>query len=226
MLSLEEEGAYIRLLAFCWQHGSIPADPEQCAKLIGKGSSTNLVRVVQQLFELSSDDASRMVHERLDEERVKQAVWREKCSGGGKKSAENRKNLKGSSTTLARVVGTGLQLKGNSSSSSSSSSTPISPQPPAPPSLDLEVETLSASIPQEQIEVASWFGRRPTTEWSEKELKAWGKIPKPIDPDDWKAIRWYYTQSGCAYLRKDLVTLLNNWTGEIDRAKNYDPNAK
>jgi len=28
MMTLEEEGVYIRLLCFCWTHGSIPADPE------------------------------------------------------------------------------------------------------------------------------------------------------------------------------------------------------
>ena len=78
----------------------------------------------------------------------------------------------------------------------------------------------------EQIEVGSWFSRRPTTAWSAKELKVWENIPKPIDSEDWQALKWYYTRSGCKYLRKDIFTLLNNWSGEIDRAKNYDPNEK
>jgi hypothetical protein len=118
------------------------------------------------------------------------------------------------------------------SSSSSSSNTPISPKPPASPSSEEEVLQLEAESPPrpsltpEQLEVGSWFGRRPTTAWSEKELKAWAKVPKPIDPDDWQALRWFYTQSGCDYLRRDIVTLLNNWTGEIDRAKNFNPERK
>jgi hypothetical protein len=104
--------------------------------------------------------------------------------------------------------------------------TPISPKPPAPPSLVLEVQESKPSLSREQIEIGSWFNRRPTTPWSEKELKAWAKISKPIDSEDWQALRWFYTQSGCQYLRRDILTLLNNWTGEIDRAKNYNPDQK
>lgn len=222
-MSLEEEGAYIRLLSSCWKHGSIPANPEQCARLIGKGASTTLATVVQAMFQPDPSDPMKLVHDRLDMERRKQAEWREKSAEGGRKSAEKRAKSSSKSKGGSRVVQPPYQPKGNSSSSSSSSSTPISPND----SLNFEQDQPSkVPLPFEQYEIASWFGRRPTTRWSEKELKAWGKIPKPIDPDDWKAIRWYYTQSGCSYLRKDLVTLLNNWTGEIDRAKNYDPNAK
>jgi uncharacterized protein YdaU (DUF1376 family) len=97
MLSLEEEGAYIRLLAFCWQHGSIPSDPKQTAKLIGKGCSTNLARVVLGMFIKSSTDPDRMVHDRLETEREKQVAWREKCSVGGQNSAKLKK-------TAPRVV--------------------------------------------------------------------------------------------------------------------------
>jgi hypothetical protein len=121
---------------------------------------------------------------------------------------------------------TTVKQKPTPSSSSSSSNTPISPKPPAPPSLVLEVQESKPSLTPEQIEVGSWFNRRPTTPWSEKELKTWAKIPKPIDPEDWQALRWFYTQSGCQYLRRDILTLLNNWTGEIDRAKNYNPDQK
>jgi len=32
-MTLEEEGVYIRLLCYCWSAGSIPKDPERCAKL-------------------------------------------------------------------------------------------------------------------------------------------------------------------------------------------------
>jgi uncharacterized protein YdaU (DUF1376 family) len=91
MLTLEEEGAYIRLVSSCWQHGSIPSDPDQCARIVGKGCSTTVARVVQAMFH-PSHEIGRLVHERLDLERIKQADWREKSSLGGKKSAEMRKN--------------------------------------------------------------------------------------------------------------------------------------
>jgi uncharacterized protein YdaU (DUF1376 family) len=96
MLTLEEEGAYIRLLCYCWQHGSIPADPEQIARLVGKGASTTLATTVQAMFKQSKTE-ERLVHDRLEREKCKQAVWREKSAEGGRKSAEKRK---GGSTTL------------------------------------------------------------------------------------------------------------------------------
>jgi len=79
----------------------------------------------------------------------------------------------------------------------------------------------------EQIEVASWFHRKPTTEWSKKEKATWLPIETFFDftSDEWKALRFYY-RSGCKYCRQDLQTLLNNWNGEIDRAKKFDPDAK
>lgn len=103
MLTLEEEGAYIRLLASCWQHGSIPADPEMAAKIIGKGGSTTLATTVLTMFQPAKEQG-RMTHDRLELEREKQAAWRAKSSAGGKKSAEMRSNLKGGSTTVPMVV--------------------------------------------------------------------------------------------------------------------------
>jgi uncharacterized protein YdaU (DUF1376 family) len=90
MMTLEEEGAYIRLMAYCWQHGDIPACPEKAARLIGKGASTTLATNVLTMFQ-AIDGTDRMNHDRLETERVKQAEWREKSSQGGKKSAESRK---------------------------------------------------------------------------------------------------------------------------------------
>lgn len=118
---------------------------------------------------------------------------------------------------------------------------PLSPNPPipththTPPPTRAREEQLTLSDEEEtpkppkpwnptpeQIEVASWFSRRPTTRWSRDEASLWKKL-QPIATDDWEAAKWYYSESGCPYLRKDLQTLLNNWNGEVDRAKNYDP---
>ena len=74
--------------------------------------------------------------------------------------------------------------------------------------------------------MAALVGRKASTLWSDKELAKWAKIQKPVDTEDWQALRWYYLQSGCGHVRRDLFTLLNNWNGEIDRAKKFDPDAK
>jgi uncharacterized protein YdaU (DUF1376 family) len=128
MMTLEEEGAYIRLIASCWQHGSIPADPERCARLLGKGGSTTLATVVQAMFQPDPNDRTKLVHDRLLQEREKQKTWREKSAAGGKKSAEKRaekaKNAPVSPSVVkggSRVVEPPYQPNGNSSSSSSSS---------------------------------------------------------------------------------------------------------
>jgi len=77
----------------------------------------------------------------------------------------------------------------------------------------------------EQIDTASWFGMRPTTKWDSKWQKQWKELVKDFDftSEDYTALKWYYTESGCPYLRKDLGTLINHWQGEIIRAKNYEP---
>ncbi len=117
-MTLEEEGAYIRLLCYCWSAGSIPADPERCARLIGKGCSVETAAVVQRLFNGPSANVERLVHKRLEKEREKQRLFREKASAAGKKSGKAR------AAKLIQEQGsnersTNVQPKLNSSSSSS-----------------------------------------------------------------------------------------------------------
>jgi uncharacterized protein YdaU (DUF1376 family) len=89
-MTLEEEGVYIRLLCYCWASGSIPADPERCAKLAGKGCSVATATVVQRSFNEHPTDPQRLVHDRLEIERENQRTRREQASSAGKKSAERR----------------------------------------------------------------------------------------------------------------------------------------
>lgn len=113
MMTLEEEGAYIRLLCYCWLHGSIPDDDAQIARLISKGASTTLATTVKAMFNQHTTDG-KLIHDRLDHERSKQSEWSRKSSEGGKKSAELRKGG-------SRVVQPPYQPKGNITSTSTSS---------------------------------------------------------------------------------------------------------
>lgn len=125
LMTCEEEGAYIRLLAYCWREGSIPSSPEAAARLC-KHCSTTVAEVVLQRFTLKPKDETRMIHDRLEKERKKQAEWRRKSSAGGKASAKSKSEKKNGSepqvnhpsTTLEQMV----QPKVNSSSLSLSSS--------------------------------------------------------------------------------------------------------
>jgi hypothetical protein len=44
------------------------------------------------MFTPHPTDGTKLVHDRLESEKNKQAAWKEKCSAGGKKSAESKKN--------------------------------------------------------------------------------------------------------------------------------------
>lgn len=90
MMTLEEEGAYIRLLCYCWLHGTIPADLDMIARIIGKGGSTTVARAVQAMFNQHPTNPALLVHERLETEREKQAAWRAKSAEGGRNSGKLR----------------------------------------------------------------------------------------------------------------------------------------
>lgn len=116
----QEEGIYIRLLCYCWNHGSLPANIDKITRLLKNGANHNATTLepVLKCFVLNEDGD--YINPRLEKERKKQEEHREKSSRGGKISAEIRQNkqeLKGGSL----LVEDGLTPKSNSSSSSSSS---------------------------------------------------------------------------------------------------------
>lgn len=130
MMTLEEEGMYIRLLCYCWREGSLPNDDEQLLRLV-KGGSTTALTNVKRRFEIGSNDGSRLVSKRLDAERERQRIWAEKSREGGVKSGEIRRRAspKGGSSLV------GEWLKPSSSSSSSKEQ-----QPPTPLSVRVDAK--------------------------------------------------------------------------------------
>ena len=171
LMTLEEEGAYIRLLCYCWKHGHIPSDPIQLAHLIGKGASVALATKVSKMF--LDKGGSRLVHDKLEELRAERNRWVEKSRQGGLKSAANRRKLKeyedqpnhpanhpsNGGTDLVEVC---LQPKGNTSSSSSSSinSPPFSANP-------TKEEVLAYA---DQIGLVAW---KAEDWWLDMESKGW-----------------------------------------------------
>lgn len=72
MMSLEEEGAYNRLIEYCWLNGWIPSDAQKVVRLVGKGCTLEIAQVCLDMFEPHPTDADKMVHGRLEVEREKQ----------------------------------------------------------------------------------------------------------------------------------------------------------
>lgn len=71
-----------------------------------------------------------------------------------------------------------------------------------------------------------WFKRRPDTQFSERELKMVVSVSIMKTPEEDIAVLDGYYSSDAPYKRKDILTLLNNWNGEIDRAKDWKSHGK
>lgn len=142
LLSLEEEGAYIRLLSYCWLHGSIPADPVSLCRLIGKGASTTLATTLATMFKPGRTDGT-LTHDRLESEREKQDAWRAKSSAGGLKSAELRASKSAPINGHSKGASTTLPTKRQHSCLQSSDSINLASAPPQR-ARDLIFEALSA----------------------------------------------------------------------------------
>lgn len=181
LLSLEEEGAYIRLLCYCWNEGSIPNDPEACARLIGKGASTTLATKLLPRFTKDANDPSRLVHARLEKEREKQRAWSEKSKLGGKKSGESRKKaseMKGGSC----LVEPPYEPNGNSSSSSSHFSEREGAHIPSVEEI-IEYGEMGAGIPRayceefhaKTCETHGWIVNKQLIDWRRKISRFWGQ---------------------------------------------------
>lgn len=85
ILTLEEEGAYRRLLDWCWIEGSVPAAPDELGMLVKCDTSTSeglekATRIANRLrpFFAESRGGDRWTHHRLEAERAEQAEKRAK----------------------------------------------------------------------------------------------------------------------------------------------------
>lgn len=210
-----EIGAYMLLLCYQWGHGSIPSEKARMERAAYGPVSDHVLKK----FRLCEDGQLR--NERMEKEREKQAEYRAQQSAKGKASAQARFNR---GSTVVQPSG---QPKPNSPSPSPSPS-PISAtdtvsQTPKPP------PTTDASHPWEGDwkRLGKLFRRRESTLPTPKEMKALKAIT-PIPAEDFKLIESYYNfphPPAADYRRRDLQTLLNNWPGELDRARRFKPSS-
>jgi uncharacterized protein YdaU (DUF1376 family) len=130
-----EEGAYIRLLCYCWNDPdcTLPDDDEVLARLsrLGEGWFNGGSTALRRCFMPHPKKPGRLFNSRLLDERKKQEAWRKKSREGGIQSGKTRaktRDLKEKSGGSAvegwlkngsTVVRSKREPKGNSSSSSS-----------------------------------------------------------------------------------------------------------
>lgn len=79
-MSLAEEGAYRRAIDYCWLQGYLPIDPKGVARIIGKGCTEKVARIVIEMF---VEKDGQLLHDRLLEEKEKQEKFREKQTQNG-----------------------------------------------------------------------------------------------------------------------------------------------
>ena len=86
-MSQAETGAYIRLLCHQWNRGSIPVETER-QQLLAKGKISDHV-----LSKFPKSEDGSLKNERLENERIKQAEYRDKQREKGLKSGQARAEI-------------------------------------------------------------------------------------------------------------------------------------
>lgn len=133
-MSTVEVGAYIRFLAFQWQQGAIPTDPDEQARIAGV-KAIKLVKVLAK-FELGDD--GRLRNRRMETERAKIESARFRNSENGAKGGRPRRQSDKKPTENPPVLlGFPNSKPGNSQSESepeteakSEACTPVVPKDP------------------------------------------------------------------------------------------------
>ncbi len=103
--------------------------------------------------------------------------------------------------------------------------------PPKPPVVVKEPTQKQKEREELKVRLGGFFNRRPTRAWSEKELIALRKVE--TNDEEIELLEWFYRLEAPELKpyeqhlpvhdrRRDLITLLNNWPGEVDKAKRQE----
>ncbi len=93
VMSLQECGAYIRLIALCWIEGTLPVDTERLARLVGVPLATfrKIWPALDPCFRAHPTNSDRLIHPRLEREREKQENFRRRQSDNGRRGGRPKK---------------------------------------------------------------------------------------------------------------------------------------
>lgn len=120
LMDFRQKGIYMDLLCHCWLEGSIPAEPELLARMLGIDAVAfkDDWKWIEPCFKVSKKDNTKMIHPRLETEREKQKNF----SGKQKKIAEKRWLKEKTEYATALPEEKTWHASGNALQSSSSSS--------------------------------------------------------------------------------------------------------
>jgi len=248
-----QRGWYIQLLNEAWDGSPQCMLPNNDAMLQKLACVSELARsqrdfndrwkAVRSMFNV---DGEYVYNERQLEELAGQKQRRQAAIKAGNASAKAREKKRKELQLLKRKHlndgngrSTDAQREGNEKPTLQSSTAPSSSgytSPPIPPKGGQQKKRKKrltvAEKKRMKVEVNSdtmrrigrWFGRNPDTLWSRYEAEALDQL-SPIDPSELDLLESYYmpADGNKEYRRKDVGTLLNNWTGELDRASAWTP---
>ncbi len=132
-MNMEEVGVYTYLLFADWLEGGLPDDLTVVEGWL-KHRCTTVDSLKKPWAKFTVIKDGRRFNKRLDQEREKQQLWREKSSEGGKKSADARRERKGGASVV--------QPKGKGGAHSDSVSVSVS---------DSDKESKKEKTPQEIV---------------------------------------------------------------------------
>lgn len=169
-MTLEAEGAYVRLLAYNWQDGSIPSDFRQLSRLCKTTPRKMEIlwnEFLHECFTGEGQPEGRLVNLRLERVRSEQVEYRNKKASAGQKGAEARwKDKQTDGTAIVLPLANCMANDGSSSPSPSSS----------PSSIKKQGKT---------VEVRADARRLPFKDFMFAELRRVGVEPVP-DAADWQ----------------------------------------
>lgn len=235
-MSQTEVGAYILLLCQQWNRGSIPTKQDRLA-LLAKGKVSNHV-----LSKFNQGDDGQLRNNRMELVRKSLAEFKESKSTAGKNGAAKRWHSH--STAIAQpTLNHGSPTASPITNDSSPVSSLQSPEDPLPPPGDeksvtgnpvTEPTPEALPVPKRpkeplQLRAEKLMRRQLETPLTAGEQRAFKKNKVCIEATsetDWLALEAFYTApQDQTFARKDLAALVNNWNGEIDRARLWKPGA-
>lgn len=228
-----EIGAYVLLLCKAWREnppGTLPDDDNLLARWAKLSDSVWLEHksYIMGPFVLKN---GKWHQKRMKEEAKKMLARFKERSKSGQKGAKKKWDKttenKGENLTPEND-GSAITLpEQNDSIRSDQIRSDQNIVPPIPPKGDLfgEGSVRVWKPTPDMLRLGALFKRRPSTVWSKNEIKALKAIGK-IESHDLELLEAYYRDripDANDWRRKDLQTLLNNFNGEVDRARNHKP---
>jgi hypothetical protein len=235
-MSAIEVGGYIRLLCYQWLKGELPDDNEKLIFMAGV-KEENIPHILSKFIKGKNGKYYNKKLEIIREE-YKNYCRKQKNNAIKRWHSNNLQNVPshcgGIPTAMPADMPDGMPKPCSSSSLSSS----IVLNPPLPPKGDMcgvnkkiskmsQAEKKRVRVAENNpvmIRIGKWFNRSPETLWSIYESQALEQLGA-ISEEEMIIMEKYYNMKimGKDYRRRDIATLLNNWHGELDRARNYKP---